>query len=82
MRKTKPGAVVYVRVNALFIGQNQTDKGKRPVFTVSQNGQDNVASWVNIRGPSRMVYAPTGPLPCGSRAWLETNAIVEYGVDE
>lgn len=82
MRKTKPGSVVYVRVNALFIGQNQQDKGTRPVLTITQNGQDNVASWARITGPSRMVYKPVGALPCGSRVWLETDSVVEYGEGE
>jgi hypothetical protein len=32
---------------------------------------------VTINGPSRMVYRPDKPRPCGAKLWIETEAELE-----
>jgi len=32
---------------------------------------------VDIKGPSRMIYSPNKPRPCGAKLWIETDAEIE-----
>jgi len=32
---------------------------------------------VDIKGPSRMIYRPDKPRPCGAKLWIETDADIE-----
>lgn len=40
-------------------------------------GTGRRAHEMEIRGPTRVVYSPLKPLPCGAQVWIETQAEVE-----
>lgn len=63
-----------IHVNRAHIAMNAKDGGDRPVFTAKRgSGPARYANQVEILGPSRMVR---GQLPCGAKAWIETEAEV------
>lgn len=65
-----------VHVNRSLIAANAKDGGNRPPFIVRQKGKPvRYASRVEILGPSRFVTG--GQLPCGAKAWLETESDIE-----
>jgi hypothetical protein len=38
---------------------------------------------VEFSGPSKMVYRPENPLPCGAKLWIETeNCVILMGEKE
>ena len=43
---------------------------------VEENGVVRYCMEVEIDGPSRMVYRPNKPRPCGAKLWIETDASV------
>lgn len=63
-----------IHVNRQHIAMNAKDGGARPVYIVREPGRPvRYAHSVDVLGPSR--FAPYGKrLPCGARAWLETEA--------
>lgn len=52
---------------------NTRDGGNRPVYTIKVGGKTKYAREVEILGPCKCV-APEKPLPCGAKAWIETDA--------
>jgi hypothetical protein len=66
-----------IHVNQHAIRANRKDGGHRPVISVKTYRSNRYAHGVVIHGPSRLVYRPDRPLPCGARLWLETDAQVE-----
>jgi hypothetical protein len=48
-----------------------------PVLTVKTYKSNTKCNAVEIRGPSKIVYAPENPLSCGAKVWIETQAEVE-----
>lgn len=70
-----------IHVNRQHIGMNAKDGGNRPVYTIKHgDGKTKYARQVNILGPSTLIYDGT-QLPCGARAWIETEADLEL-IDE
>ena len=66
-----------IHINRNIIQQNARRKETKPVCRV-QNGNDvRYCMEVNIKGPSRMVYRPDNPRPCGAKLWIETESDVE-----
>lgn len=65
-----------IHVNRANIAHNLKHGTNRPVFTIKEGRKTTYARGVEILGPSRMVYG--GPLPCGARAWIETEATLVY----
>lgn len=57
-----------------MIAQNAKDGGNRPVYIVRRGKSIRYARQVQIHGPSTLVYGHQ--LPCGARAWIETEAQV------
>jgi hypothetical protein len=66
-----------VHVNQHVIRSNNKTGAREPVLTVKDYKQNRRAHEVSIAGPSRIVYSPDKPLPCGARVWIETEAPVE-----
>ena len=64
-----------IHVNRQHIAMNAKDNGNRHVFTVKRGGKTIYGRSVTIQGPSKMVYSDR-PLPCGARAWIETDSEV------
>lgn len=67
-----------IHINQHNIRANLKDGGNRPVVTIKTYKQNITCNWVEILGPSRVVYSPNKPLACGAKVWVETEAEVEY----
>lgn len=63
-----------IHVNQHFIKANAKNGTRLPVFTVKQGDKNTYASYVEINGPSRLVYSPDKPLSCGAKVWIETES--------
>ena len=72
-----------IHVNQHNIKRNAANPfGMLPVFTVKTYKSNIRCNEVTIDGPSKLVYAPARPLPCGARCWIETNAPVRTDRDD
>jgi hypothetical protein len=65
-----------IHVNQHVIRSNVKGNLNEPPIRVKTKGQNISASAVEIAGPSKLVYRPEKPLPCGARLWIETYAPV------
>ena len=68
-----------IHVNQHVIKRNSKLGETNPVLTVKTYNSNTYANEVEIQGPSRLVYSPDKPLPCGARVWIETYAPVVLG---
>jgi hypothetical protein len=66
-----------IHVNQHRIRHNLKEGSQDPVLTVKTYNSNLYAHEVDIRGPSKIVYSPDKPLPCGARVWIETEARVD-----
>jgi hypothetical protein len=66
-----------IHINRNIIQQNAKHGKDEPVCRVEENGVVKYCMEVDIKGPSRMVYRPNKPRPCGAKLWIETDAEVE-----
>lgn len=64
-----------IHVNGHHIRMNKKDGKRRPVFTAKDYRQNRKGNYVEIRGPSALVY-PGKALNSGAVAWIETQAEV------
>jgi len=66
-----------IHVNQWNVKRNAKGESPRlPVFTVKTYNSNTYGHEVAIEGPSRLVYRPDKPMPCGAKAWIETQAQV------
>lgn len=66
-----------IHVNRQLIAYNRLTGAELPVYTIKRGKQTTYGFGVEIKGPSQMVDPRhTAPLPCGARAWIETEAPV------
>jgi len=65
-----------IHINRNIIQSNAKRGSEEPVCRVEENGIVQYCMEVDIRGPSRMVYRPDKPRPCGAKLWIETEADV------
>jgi hypothetical protein len=65
-----------IHINRNIIQSNAKRGSEEPVCRVEENGVVQYCMEVDIRGPSRMVYRPDKPRPCGAKLWIETEADV------
>ena len=63
-----------IHINRNIIQQNAKHNRAEPVVRVEQHGKVIYCMEVIINGPSRMVYRPNNPRPCGAKLWIETEA--------
>jgi hypothetical protein len=68
-----------IHVNQHVIRANRKSGAREPVITVKSSRGNVYGHTVEILGPSRVVYRPDAPLPCGAQVWVETEA--EVAVD-
>lgn len=61
-----------VHVNQHIIKRNQKTGEREPTLTVKTYKSNTYCHEVEIKGPSRVIYSPDKPLPCGARVWVET----------
>jgi len=66
-----------IHINRNIIQKNAKRGEQEPVVRVEENGVVKYCMEVDIKGPSRMVYRPSKPRPCGAKLWIETDAEVE-----
>jgi hypothetical protein len=66
-----------IHINRNIIQSNAKRGRKEPVVRVEENGIVKYCMEVEILGPSRMVYRPDKPRPCGAKLWIETDAEVK-----
>lgn len=66
-----------IHINRNIIQRNSKRDEQEPVCRVEENGIVTYCMEVDIKGPSRMVYRPDKPRPCGAKLWIETNADIE-----
>ena len=63
-----------IHVNQHVIKSNRKRGEDNPVLTCNTYKDNQYAHEVVIQGPSRVVYRPDKPLPCGAHVWIETEA--------
>lgn len=63
-----------IHINRNIIQSNAKHGKQDPVCRVEEKGKVKYCMEVQINGPSRMVYRPDQPRPCGAKLWIETNA--------
>jgi len=68
-----------IHINRNIIQQNAKHGRKEPVCRVEYTDTKNVVYCMEvlINGPSRMVYRPDNPRPCGAKLWIETESDIE-----
>jgi hypothetical protein len=72
------GLIKRIHINGALL--REAKKGRKAVKPISiQNSKGvKIASMVNIKGPSRLVFSPNKRLSSGAVLWIETKAEVEY----
>lgn len=70
-----------IHVNQHVIKHNLKYNANLPPCRIQDKGKSRYCREVVIEGPSRMVYHPNDPLPCGARLWIETESNVDI-IDE
>ena len=66
-----------IHINRNIIQSNALHNERKPVCRVQDGASVRYAMSVSILGPSRMVYRPDNPRPCGAKLWIETEADLE-----
>lgn len=66
-----------IHINRNIIQQNAKHGREDPVVRFEENGKVTYCMEIIIKGPSRMIYRPDKPRPCGAKLWIETDADCE-----
>ena len=66
-----------VHVNQHVIRANGKTGARNAPLTVKTYKSNDYAQEVILHGPSKVVYSPDKPLPCGAKVWIETNGKVD-----
>ena len=61
-----------IHINQHVIRSNKKNGTNEPVITVKTSKSNDYAHEVEIKGPSKIIYSPDKPLPCGAKVWIET----------
>lgn len=69
--------MIIIHINRNIIQQNAKNGERKPVCRVQKGKEVRYCMEVEIKGPSRMVYRPDNPRPCGAKLWIETDSDVE-----
>ena len=70
-----------IHINRNIIQQNAKHNQTKPVCRVERGKSVVYCMEVEIKGPSRMIYSPENPRPCGAKLWIETESeVVTTGV--
>ena len=63
-----------IHVNQHIIRSNKKNDEREPVLTVKTYKSNDYCHEAIIDGPSKVIYSPDKPLPCGARVWIETDS--------
>lgn len=66
-----------IHINKNIIQYNNKHSTNFPACRVEQGKDVVYCAEVDIKGPSKMVYRPDNPRPCGAKLWIETDAELE-----
>lgn len=66
-----------IHINRNIIQRNAKRGEAEPVCRVEIDKSVRYCMEVIIKGPSRMVYRPDNPRPCGAKLWIETDSELE-----
>ena len=66
-----------IHINQHKIKSNKKTGERMPVISVKTYKDNNYCNEVEILGPSKVVYRPDNPLPCGAQCWIETESKVK-----
>ena len=55
-----------IHINQHKIRSNKKNNLKEPMITVKTSKSNDYATEVEIKGPSKIIYSPDNPLPCGA----------------
>jgi len=75
-KQEKSKVKTVIHVNQHIIKHNRKTESNDPALTVKTYKSNNYAHEVDILGPSKIVYRPQKPLPCGAHCWIETESQV------
>jgi hypothetical protein len=65
-----------IHVNQHKIRSNKKTGANEAVITVKTYKSNDYCHEAIIKGPSRVIYSPDKPLPCGAKVWIETDSEV------
>jgi hypothetical protein len=65
-----------IHVNQHKIRSNAKSGEREPVITVKTYKSNDYCTTAEIKGPSKVIYSPDKPLPCGAKVWIETDSEV------
>lgn len=65
-----------IHINRNVIQANAKHGKADPVCRAEENGEVQYCMEVHIHGPSKMIYSPNKPRPCGAKLWIETDSEV------
>ena len=71
-----------IHVNQHVVKANAKTGATDPVLTVKTYKSNLYGHLVEVLGPSRIIYNPDKPLPCGARVWIETESEVIVKEDQ
>ena len=66
-----------IHINRNVLQRNEKNGRSEPIVRVEEKGVVTYCMEAVIKGPSRMIYRPDKPRPCGAKLWIETDAEVE-----
>lgn len=66
-----------IHINRQVIQHNAKYNKQLPVCRIQIGSVIKYSMGVNIQGPSRMIYSPNKPQPCGAKVWIETESKLE-----
>jgi hypothetical protein len=65
-----------IHVNQHIIKRNAKTGEREPVLTCKTYKENIYGHEVILKGPSKVIYRPDKPLPCGAKVWIETDGEV------
>ena len=72
-----------IHVNQHKIKSNAKTGRREPVLTCKTYKSNDYAHEVDLHGPSKIIYRPDAPLPCGATVWVESESevvpLLHYG---
>ena len=66
----------FIHINQHVIKRNGKTGEREPVITVKTYKDNTYGHKVYVDSPSKIVYSPDKPLPCGAKVWIETEGEV------
>ena len=76
--------ITRIHVNQFHIRNNKKTGSREPVITCKTYKSNDYAHEVDLHGPSKIIYRPDAPLPCGATVWVESESevvpLLHYGV--